>query len=284
MSASIGIVKQITGTVFVIDANGNKRSLKVGDEIILGEIIKTEGESSNAIITLNNGKDITILGNDELALDQGLINSGSESNVMAGISDLVDVQKLDADFYAFSAHKMYGPTGVGVLMGKLQSLAQIQPLIFGGKMLQNVTEQQLTLAELPYRLEAGTPNIAGIIGFGKVLEWLEKWDFQQLNQGLYHLATQMRERLESYPNIQILGNAISPTISFTFSNQHHADLATILAEQKIALRSGEHCAKPYLRYLAKTGTLRLSLAHYNVPDDLNQFFDALDSTLVILQD
>ena len=218
-----------------------------------------------------------------------IIRQYTEAKVILDIaqavcSEQVDVQKLDADFYAFSAHKMYGPTGVGVLMGKLQSLAQIQPLIFGGKMLQNVTEQQLTLAELPYRLEAGTPNIAGIIGFGKVLEWLEKWDFQQLNQGLYHLATQMRKRLDSYPNIQILGNAISPTISFTFSNQHHADLATILAEQKIALRSGEHCAKPYLRYLSQTGTLRLSLAHYNVPDDLNQFFNALDTTLAILQD
>ncbi|KAE9540466.1 cysteine desulfurase [Ursidibacter maritimus] len=218
-----------------------------------------------------------------------IIRQYTEAKVILDIaqavcSEQVDVQKLDADFYAFSAHKMYGPTGVGVLMGKSQSLAQIKPLIFGGKMLQNVTEQQLTLAELPYRLEAGTPNIAGIIGFGKVLEWLETWDFQQLNQGLYHLATQMRKRLESYPNIQILGNAISPTMSFTFSNQHHADLATILAEQKIALRSGEHCAKPYLRYLSKTGTLRLSLAHYNISDDLNQFFNALDTTLAILQD
>ncbi|MGX2968178.1 aminotransferase class V-fold PLP-dependent enzyme [Ursidibacter sp. B-7004-1] len=218
-----------------------------------------------------------------------IIRQYTEAKVILDIaqavcSEQVDVQKLDADFYAFSAHKMYGPTGVGVLMGKLQSLAEIQPLIFGGKMLQNVTEQQLTLAELPYCLEAGTPNIAGIIGFGKILEWLEKWDFQQLNQGLYLLAEQMRKRLESYPNIQILGNAISPTISFTFSNQHHADLATILAEQKIALRSGEHCAKPYLRYLSQTGTLRISLAHYNDPDDLNQFFNALDTTLAILQD
>ncbi|MGX3021144.1 aminotransferase class V-fold PLP-dependent enzyme [Ursidibacter sp. B-7004-1] len=218
-----------------------------------------------------------------------IIRQYTEAKVILDIaqavcSEQVDVQKLDADFYAFSAHKMYGPTGVGVLMGKLQSLAEIQPLIFGGKMLQNVTEQQLTLAELPYCLEAGTPNIAGIIGFGKILEWLEKWDFQQLNQGLYLLAEQMRKRLESYPNIQILGNAISPTISFTFSNQHHADLATILAEQKIALRSGEHCAKPYLRYLSQTGTLRISLAHYNDPDDINQFFNALDTTLAILQD
>ncbi|AUI66223.1 MULTISPECIES: aminotransferase class V-fold PLP-dependent enzyme [Glaesserella] len=199
-------------------------------------------------------------------------------------SEQVDVQKLDADFYAFSAHKMYGPTGVGVLMGKLESLEQLRPLFFGGKMLQDITEQQLTLAELPYRLEAGTPNIAGIIAFGEVLAWLEKWDFSALNQSLYQLTEYARKRLLSYKNLQILAkNSKSPTISFIFNNQHHADVATILTEQNIALRSGEHCAKPYLRYLDKQGTLRISLAHYNTLQDLDGFFQALDFALDILE-
>ncbi|HGO5822870.1 TPA: aminotransferase class V-fold PLP-dependent enzyme [Mannheimia haemolytica] len=199
-------------------------------------------------------------------------------------SEQVNVQKLDADFYAFSAHKMYGPNGVGVLTGKLQSLEQIQPLVFGGKMLKTLNESQLTLAELPYRLEAGTPNIAGIIGFGQVLAWLEKWDFVDLNRQLYDLAEYTRKRLNSYQNLQIIGQQNTPTISFVVKNQHPADIAAFLTQSKIAIRQGEHCAKPYLRYLEEVGTIRLSLAHYNTQQDVEHFFNALDFALEILQE
>lgn len=198
-------------------------------------------------------------------------------------SEAIDVQALDADFYAFSAHKMYGPTGVGVLIGKMQRLAQLRPLVFGGKMLQEVNAERLILADLPYRLEAGTPNIAGIIGFASVLEWLNEWDFTILNQGLYKLAATLYKRLDAYPNVQIIGQGTRPTLSFTVQNQHHADLAAILTEQRIALRSGEHCAKPYLRYLNQTGTLRLSLAHYNNQHDLERFFEGVGLALAILE-
>lgn len=199
-------------------------------------------------------------------------------------SEQVDVQKLDADFYTFSAHKMYGPNGVGVLTGKLQSLTEIRPLIFGGKMLKNITESSLFVAELPYRLEAGTPNIAGIIGFGQVLAWLEKWDFDSLNQSLHALAKETRKRLNSYQNLQIIGTQHSPTISFVIKGLHPTDIAAFLTQSKIAIRHGEHCAKPYLRYLDEPGTLRLSLAHYNTPQDIEHFFNALDFALEILQE
>nr|WP_314741603.1 cysteine desulfurase [uncultured Haemophilus sp.] len=199
-------------------------------------------------------------------------------------SEQVDVQKIGADFYAFSAHKMYGPNGVGVLIGKYDRLQVLRSLFYGGKMLANVTETSLTLAELPYRLEAGTPNIAGIIGFGEVLQWLKTWDFATLNQSLYALAEKTRKRLKNYPNLQILGSQNSPTISFVIEGVHHADLAAFLTESKVAIRSGEHCAKPYLRYLEKSGTLRISLAHYNNDADVEQFFAALDNALAILLD
>lgn len=199
-------------------------------------------------------------------------------------SEKVDVQKLDADFYAFSAHKMYGPTGVGVLTGKLQSLEKIQPLVFGGKMLEQLTHDSFTPAKLPYRLEAGTPNIAGIIAFGQTLEWLNRWDFATLNQGLYCLAEQLHKRLKNVENLQIFGNGqITPTVSFKIHGCHHADLAAILAEQQIALRVGEHCAKPYLRHLNESGTLRISLAHYNNEADLDRFFEALAFALNLLK-
>lgn len=196
----------------------------------------------------------------------------------------VDVQKLDADFYAFSAHKMYGPTGVGVLTGKLQSLEQIRPLFFGGKMLNDVSESALSVTDLPYRLEAGTPNIAGIIGFGAVLEWLEQWDFDALNQAVGNLAEAAYKRLKNYKNIQIFSQPGCVTLSFAFQGIHHADIAAIMTERKIALRSGEHCAKPYLRYLAQAGTLRLSIAHYNQMEDLECFWESLDLALNILAD
>lgn len=198
-------------------------------------------------------------------------------------TEQVDTRALDADFYAFSAHKMYGPTGVGVLMGKVESLNQLRPLFFGGKMLQDVTAQTLTLAPLPYRLEAGTPNIAGIIGFGAVLDWLAKWEINALNQSLYQLSAEVYKRLNSLKNLQILGdNPKRSTFSFSIKNIHHADLAAILTEQQIAIRSGEHCAKPYLRYLTQRGTLRISLAHYNNQQDIERFFSGLEKALALL--
>ncbi len=218
-----------------------------------------------------------------------LIRANSSAKIaidmaQAVCSEKVDTQAISADFYAFSAHKMYGPTGVGVLTGNLQSLAELRPLFYGGKMLQDVNEELLTLAELPYRLEAGTPNIAGIIGFGEVLKWLEQWDFAQLNQTLYLLAEQTRKRLKTYKNLQIIGEANSPTISFVIKDIHNADLAAFFTENRVAIRAGEHCAKPYLRYLKQNGTLRISLAHYNVSSDLELFFKALDFALEILSE
>lgn len=200
-------------------------------------------------------------------------------------TEKVDCQKLDADFYAFSAHKIYGSTGVGVLMGKAESLAQLRPLFFGGKMLQDVSESHLTLADLPYRLEAGTPNIAGIIGFGAVLEWLNQWDFDELNRQLYALSEMLYKRLKSIKNLQILGeNPKRSTFSFNINGIHHADLSAILSEQQIAIRVGEHCAKPYLRYLGESGTLRVSLAHYNTQEDLERFVNGLEMALEMLEE
>lgn len=200
-------------------------------------------------------------------------------------SEKIDTQALDADFYAFSAHKMYGPTGVGVLMGKLQSLSEITPLTFGGKMLKEMTTDQLILADLPYCLEAGTPNIAGIIAFGRVLEWLKQWNFTALNKSLYTLAENTRKRLVTYPNLHLFGSMNhSSTISFAIEHLHHADISSILTEQKIALRAGEHCAKPYLRYLKQSGTIRLSLAHYNNQQDIDRFFNGLDVALNFFND
>lgn len=219
-----------------------------------------------------------------------LIRRHSQAKILLDIAqsvccEKVDTAQLDADFYAFSAHKLYGPTGVGVLIGKLPSLAQLKPLFYGGKMVKQVSEKALQLAELPYCLEAGTPNIAGIIGFGAVLEWLEKWDLEQLNQALFSLSEQLYKRLKTVKNLQILGDDVQrATFSFTVAGMHQADIAAILSEQHIAIRVGEHCAQPYLRYLQERGTLRVSLAHYNNEQDIHRLIEGLENALALLEE
>lgn len=196
----------------------------------------------------------------------------------------IDLAQLDADFIVFSAHKVYGPNGLGVLSGKLSALEGLKPLIYGGKMVKQVSKQQISFAELPYRLEAGTPNIAAVIGFSAVLKWLEQWDLQQAEIKTIMLAEQCKARLASYPNCQIFASAQpSCFISFIFNHIDSSDLATLLTEQGIALRSGQHCAQPYMARIGQPSTLRLSFAHYNHNEELEHFFAALDKSLAILR-
>lgn len=196
----------------------------------------------------------------------------------------LDLAELDADFIAFSAHKIYGPTGLGVLSGKLASLNLLQPLQYGGKMVDKVSLKQISYAPLPYRLEAGTPNIAGVIGFNGVLEWLAQWDMQQAQQYVQSLVTETKIRLQDYANCRLWSGQNSNIISFSFVGIHNSDLATLLAEQGIALRSGQHCAQPYLEHLQQDSTLRISFAPYNSKQDVEQFFMALDNSLAMLAD
>ena len=195
----------------------------------------------------------------------------------------IDLQALDADCIAFSAHKIYGPNGIGVLSGKLSSLSLLQPLFYGGKMIERVSHECITFADLPYRLEAGTPNIAGVIGFGAVLDWLKKWDFQAAEAHAVTLAEQSKVRLKNYPNCRLFNSPQpSSVVCFVFDGIAASDLATLLSEQKIALRVGEHCAQPYLARLGERTTLRLSFAPYNSPQDVDAFFAALDKSLELL--
>ncbi|UAY78109.1 aminotransferase class V-fold PLP-dependent enzyme [Pasteurella canis] len=195
----------------------------------------------------------------------------------------IDLATLDADFLVFSAHKLYGPTGLGVLAGKLSALEQLHPYQFGGKMVDRVSKEQITFNKLPYRLEAGTPNIAAVIGFNAVLTWLQQWDFIQAEQYAVQLAEQCKKHLMHYPNCQLFSSPQPSTIvSFVFEGIATVDLATLLAEQNIALRAGEHCAQPYLAQLGQSSILRLSFAPYNQQSDLDIFFNALNNALELL--
>ena len=196
----------------------------------------------------------------------------------------IDLAELDVDFIAFSAHKIYGPTGLGVLSGKLSSLNLLQPLQYGGKMISKVSKEQITFSALPYRLEAGTPNIAAVIGFNAVLAWLSQWDIAKMESSAVRLAEITRQRLSHYEKCQLFNSPEpSSVISFIFEDINASDLATLLAEQHIALRVGEHCAQPYLARLGQTATLRLSFAPYNVASEVEIFFNALDKSLELLR-
>ena len=196
----------------------------------------------------------------------------------------IDLAELDVDFIAFSAHKMYGPTGLGVLSGKLSSLNLLQPLQYGGKMISKVSKEQITFSALPYRLEAGTPNIAAVIGFNAVLAWLSQWDIAEMESSAVYLAEITRRGLSHYEKCKLFNSPQpSSVVSFIFEDINASDLATLLAEQQIALRVGEHCAQPYLARLGQTATLRLSFAPYNVASEVETFFNALDKSLELLR-
>lgn len=197
----------------------------------------------------------------------------------------LDIQALDADFYVFSAHKLYGPNGLGVLSGKKTALDNLTPLLYGGKMVDRVTKQHISFNTLPYRLEAGTPNIAAVIGFAAVLDWLQSFDFYAAEQHAISLAEQVKVRLCQYPKIRLFNSAQpSAIVCFVFDDLHCSDLNTLLSEQGIAIRSGEHCAQPYLTRLGQKSTLRLSFAPYNTTTEVEAFFSALDNALNLLRE
>ncbi|MDK9604372.1 cysteine desulfurase CsdA [Lelliottia wanjuensis] len=195
-----------------------------------------------------------------------------------------DVCQLDIDFYAFSGHKLYGPTGIGALYGKPALLAQMTPWLGGGKMITEVTFDGFKTQEIPYRLEAGTPNVAGVIGLSAALEWLADTDVVQAESWSRGLATLAEEELKKRPGFRSFRVQDSSLLAFDFAGVHHSDMVTLLAEYGIALRAGQHCAQPLLAALGVSGTLRASFAPYNTQSDVHALVAAVDRALELLVD
>ena len=195
-----------------------------------------------------------------------------------------DVQALDIDFYAFSGHKLYGPTGIGALYGKSERLAEMSPWLGGGKMITEVTFDGFKTQPAPWRFEAGTPNIAGVIGLSAALEWLEETDIAQAENWSRGLATLAEEELAKRPGFRSFRCQDASLLAFDFDGVHHSDMVTLLAESGIALRAGQHCAQPLLAALGVSGTLRASFAPYNTQDDVYALVHAVDRALEILVD
>lgn len=193
-----------------------------------------------------------------------------------------DVQQLDIDFYAFSAHKLYGPTGIGALYGKPALLEEMSPWLGGGKMIAEVNFEGFTTQAVPWRLEAGTPNVAGVIGLSAALEWLSEVDMAQAESWSRGLATLAEDALAKRPGFRSFRCQDSSLLAFDFAGVHHSDMVTLLAEYGIALRAGQHCAQPLLAALGVTGTLRASFAPYNTKHDVDALVSAVDRALEIL--
>ncbi|MDR0806116.1 MAG: cysteine desulfurase CsdA [Enterobacteriaceae bacterium] len=194
-----------------------------------------------------------------------------------------DVQKLDVDFYAFSAHKLYGPTGIGVLYGKAALLDDMVPWQGGGKMLTQASFSGFIPQSVPECFEAGTPNIAGVIGIGAVLSWLSAQDIADAERYACGLAQAAYDQLSSITGFISYRVPDSSLLAFNIDGYHHSDIATLLSEQGIAIRAGQHCAQPLLDAMGVSGTLRASFAPYNQLTDVDRLYNALTQALSLLE-
>ena len=185
----------------------------------------------------------------------------------------IDVQKLDCDFLAFSGHKMYGPTGIGVLYGKYDVLDSMPPYHGGGEMIKNVTFEKTTYADVPARFEAGTPAIAEVIGLGKAVEWLNNVGLENIRQHEEQITQYALKQLAEIPQVKVLGNPKErgALISITLDGIAVGDAAMILDEENVAVRSGHHCAQPVMDRFGLDATLRLSFGAYTLERDIDRF-------------
>ncbi|MGC1043706.1 cysteine desulfurase CsdA [Pantoea agglomerans] len=195
-----------------------------------------------------------------------------------------DVQALDIDFYAFSGHKIYGPMGIGALYGKAELLEAMEPWQGGGKMITDVDFNGFTPQPVPWRFEAGTPNVAGVVGLSAALSWLAQYDLPEAERWSQHLATLAEEQLAELPGFRSFRCSNASLLAFEFADLHHSDLVTLLAEQGIALRAGQHCAQPLLAALGVSGTLRASFAPYNNLQDVDALVGAMKSAISLLSE
>ena len=191
----------------------------------------------------------------------------------------VDVQALDADFLAFSGHKVFGPMGIGALYGKRRLLEKMPPFLSGGEMIESVTRTGATYAELPYKFEAGTGNAAGAVGLHAAIRYMQSVGFDTMHERETALVARMMAGMADMPVIHVPGAAIpeehSGIVTFTVDGVHPHDVSEILAADGVCIRAGHHCAQPLLKHLGYSSTVRASCAFYNTPDEVDRLLDSL---------
>ena len=233
---------------------------------------------SNALGIINPVEEIIALAHEKNAL---VLLDGAQSSVHLDI----DVKKLDCDFYVFSGHKIYGPTGVGVLYGKRELLEKMPPFLGGGEMIKEVTFEKTTYNELPFKFEAGTPNIADVIVMKPAIDFINNYGKANIRAHEEELLTYATSKLKEIEGLKIIGdvqNKIS-VVSFVIEGVHPQDLAILLDNQGIAVRTGHHCAQPLMQRLGIVGTTRVSFAAYNTLAEIDVLIAALYKSLKMLR-
>ena len=248
---------------------------------LIGENTKLVAIShiSNALGTINPIRQMT-----KIAKEVGatVLIDGAQG----AIHTEIDVQSIGCDFYAFSGHKALGPTGIGVLYGRREILDKMNPWQSGGDMIRTVSFEKTTYNDVPYKFEAGTPNISGAIGLATAIQYFESLDLQMIISHEKQLLERAVEKAKTIRNLRLVGTAKnkSAICSFLVEKIHPNDLGTLLDQQGIAIRTGHHCAMPLMSRLQVPGTVRASFAFYNSLDDVDSVFNAIEIAAKILSD
>jgi len=233
---------------------------------------------SNVLGTVNPVKEITRIAHE---MKVPVLIDGAQA--LAHVP--VDVQDIDCEFYTFSGHKAYAPMGIGVLYGKTIWLDQLPPYQFGGEMIESVAFQKTTFNEIPYKFEAGTPNVAGALGLEAAIRYIDKFGVENIRKYEDGLLAHAAKGLKQIEGLKIIGNAAEKTavISFVVDGVHAYDMGTLLDKLGVAIRTGNHCAQPLIESYGLDSTLRMSLAMYNTKEEIDNFIDALKKVLGMLR-
>ena len=306
-----------SGTTHSINivSNGFSKILKKGDEIIVSGLEHHSNIVPWQMMIKNNGAKLRVIplkDNGELDMDEfknilsnktkivflnhvsnalGIINPIEEiidishkngaivliDGAQSAAHFKIDLQKLNVDFFTASAHKLCGPTGVGFLYGKEKLLSKLDPLMGGGEMISDVTFSKTTYADLPHKFEAGTPNIAGVIAFGKAIDYLNEIGLDNIEQYEKSLLDYANSKLKEIDGLKIYGDSKNKTsvISFNIDGIHSYDIGSILDKFGIAVRTGQHCAQPIMDYFGIDGTVRASFSFINTIEEIDHFYDSL---------
>ena len=306
-----------SGTTHSINivSNGFSKILKKGDEIIVSGLEHHSNIVPWQMMIKNNGaklRVIPLIDNGELDMDEfknilsnktkivflnhvsnalGIINPIEEiidishkkgavvliDGAQSAAHFKIDLQKLNVDFFTASAHKLCGPTGVGFLYGKEELLSRLDPLMGGGEMISEVTFSRTTYADLPHKFEAGTPNISGVIAFGKAIDYLNEIGLDNIEQYEKSLLEYANSKLKEIDGLKIYGDSKNKTsvISFNIDGIHSYDIGSILDKFGIAVRTGQHCAQPIMDHFGIDGTVRASFSFINTIEEIDHFYDSL---------
>ncbi|MBN1688319.1 MAG: cysteine desulfurase [Candidatus Omnitrophica bacterium] len=316
-------VRGVTEGINLIAAGYARKFLKAGDEIVISEIehhanivpwqrVCEEKGTVLKVIPVNDRGEISLEEYKKILSSRTKIISVAHiSNALGTIHPIremirlghnagavvvidgaqgaahqrTDVQELDCDFYCFSGHKIYGPTGVGVLYGKRELLEKMDPYQFGGEMIERVTFEKTTFAKPPLKFEAGTPAIAQIVGLGPALDYVEKIGFEKIAAYEKELLTEATKKISQVKGVRIIGQASEKAaiISFVMEDVHPHDIGTIVDQSGVAIRTGHHCAQPAMRRFGIPATARASFTFYNLKEEIDVLIGALHHVYEVLK-